>query len=297
MLISFVITYHNEPVRLVRECIASLLRLPLQANEREIIVVDDGSDAAFVAQQDDIIVLRQPNQGLSAARNAGIEAARGEYVQFVDADDELFVEQYSQIISRLREGSYDLVLFDFTHENRPKLLHCQKDFESGASYMIQCNLHASACCYAFRKSALGESRFLPGIYHEDELFTPLLMLRVGRLSWTDIQAYHYRRHEGSIITTTDDEHVKRRFDDFEKVLLTLQREVKQRDGIQREALQRRVNQLVMDHVYNVWSHTHRYKSLKWRCDRLHQKHLLPLPIRCYTLKYWLFSIGTRIICL
>ena len=57
----------------------------------EVIVVDDGStdDSASIAESfgPPVRVIRQPNQGESAARNRGIEAAVGEWVAFLDADD------------------------------------------------------------------------------------------------------------------------------------------------------------------------------------------------------------------
>ncbi|HXW03667.1 MAG TPA: glycosyltransferase [Vicinamibacterales bacterium] len=60
----------------------------------EAIVVDDGStdDTAEVAALLGATVMSQPNRGLSEARNAGLSAARGEYVVFLDADDELLTE-------------------------------------------------------------------------------------------------------------------------------------------------------------------------------------------------------------
>lgn len=57
----------------------------------EVVVVDDGStdDTAAIATAAGARLVRQPNQGLSAARNAGLDQAHGEFVVFLDADDEL----------------------------------------------------------------------------------------------------------------------------------------------------------------------------------------------------------------
>ena len=99
-LISFIITYYNLPVEMLYECIDSILALSLRTDEREIIVVDDGSDSSPINELmrygDDIIYVRQKNQGLSAARNKGIDVATGSYFQFVDADDQLIQHPYEQ---------------------------------------------------------------------------------------------------------------------------------------------------------------------------------------------------------
>src|SRR5437867_2391143 len=88
-LVSVVIPcYNNAPF--LRDAIQSVLS---QTYERtEFIVVDDGSsdDTSDVASSDPgIRLIRQQNQGVSAARNAGLRQSRGDYVVFLDADDRL----------------------------------------------------------------------------------------------------------------------------------------------------------------------------------------------------------------
>ncbi len=84
----------------------------------EVIVVDDGSqdqtyDVAVKMQgmlgDTTLIVLRQPNRGAGAARNAALRVARGEYIAFLDADDEWLPEKLSRSLSRLFEKKLTLV--------------------------------------------------------------------------------------------------------------------------------------------------------------------------------------------
>ena len=76
-LVSFILTYYNQPVQMLCECIDSILALSLRPFEREIIVVDDGSRVSpmngLMQYGDEIIYVRQKNSGLSMARNKGIE--------------------------------------------------------------------------------------------------------------------------------------------------------------------------------------------------------------------------------
>ena len=87
-LISFVITYHNEPKDFLMACLQSIRALPLRQGEAEIIVVDDGKTLSDFPLADAIHV-PQEQAGLSVARNTGISFARGQYIQFIDADDSL----------------------------------------------------------------------------------------------------------------------------------------------------------------------------------------------------------------
>ena len=66
-LVSFIITYYNLPVQMLCKCIDSILALSLNSDEREIIVVDDGSEVSpmngLMHYGDEIIYVRQKNQG------------------------------------------------------------------------------------------------------------------------------------------------------------------------------------------------------------------------------------------
>lgn len=107
-LVSIVIPAFNAAAW-VRETLDSALA---QTHPRcEIIVVDDGStdDTATIVQSEygaRVRLARQQNRGLSAARNAGLEAARGSYVQFLDADDLLFPSKIERQLEVLEQRPY-----------------------------------------------------------------------------------------------------------------------------------------------------------------------------------------------
>lgn len=291
-LVSFVIPCHNLPPNLVRECLASITALSLSRAEREIIVVDDGSDVPLIEQiadyRDDIVYVRQPRAGLGAARNTGIDLAKGDFIQFVDGDDRLVSSVYDQCLDLVRYDSPDLVLF------RPTLPHSEKPTTTaphvtdGATYMTSNNIRAAVWSYVFRRQILDGLRFTPGLLHEDEEFTPQLFLRVKRMFVTDHEAYYYRRREASITTTRSMRHTLRRLNDYGRILTRLNAVAETLPAGQKPAMERRVAQLTMDYIYNIIILTHSRNQLRKRLRQLSANKLYPLPRRAYTLRYALF---------
>ena len=288
-LISFILTYYNLPVSILRECIDSVLALSLRPFEREIIVVDDGSDASpineLLAYGDDIIYIRQRHQGLSVARNTGIQMARGTYMQFVDADDRLLQVPYEQCLDIARYQQPDMVLFHLSNTAVVPVNIQSDEPVSGTDYMRKNNLHGSACGYIFRAAVLGELRFTPGIFHEDEEFTPQLMIRAERVFPTDARAYLYRNRKDSIQTSTGIRQRLQRLYDAKQVILRLTEMADRMPSNDRLALQRRTAQLTMDYLYNVIRQTRSRHYVERQIEQLRKHGLFPLPARNYTTKY------------
>ncbi len=293
-LVSFIITYYNLPVQMLQECVDSVLALSLRPYEREIIVIDDGSDVSpindLMKYGDDIIYVRQKNGGLSMARNKGIDVATGTYIQFVDADDRLVVAPYEQCLDIIRyQKDVDMVMFDFTTKSQ----HIEVIPESvlpvsGSNYMCNNNIHGTAWGYLFKKTTLGELRFTSEIYHEDEEFTPQLLLRAENVYPTHYKAYHYNQREGSITSSKDEKDSQKRMDDLEGVLFRLHELCDKLPHQDRIALERRIAQLTMDYIYKIILETRSADEFEQRLQRLHDKGLFPLPDRDYTLKYTWF---------
>ena len=319
-IVSFIITYYCEPLPLLAECLRSVLQVRSLMMQRgmakqdfEIVVVDDGSQLSplgMLKQMDeDICYIRQTNAGLSAARNAGLAAAHGEYVQFVDADDALLPHAYCLLCPQSREEA-DIILFRFTseedrrHENEAETStenHTQAADEaecrramSGTQYMLQHNVRASACCYLFRRSLLGELRFADGMLHEDELFTPLLLLRMHSVRDCTWPAYYYRQRPHTITHTDTACHIARRLNDTETILHRLRDVANHLRGDNRRALMRRVEQLTTDYIYIMWKVEADRQERVRRMRQLTADGLLPLPLRSYTLRHWAFCLALRL---
>ena len=288
-LISFIIAYYDLPFKMLSECIDSILAISLLPSEREVIVVDDGSKSSPVNELmkygDDIIYIRQQNQGLSGARNTGIQMAKGKYLQFVDGDDLLLKAPYEHCIELIRNSHAEMVVFDFTKTATEGKSYQDSPLQGGSDYMRHHNIKGTACGYLFSRSILGDLRFTLGIYHEDEEFTPQLLLRAESICITNAQAYFYRERDNSIITDTHVCKRLKRLNDLKDIIIRLNTIADRRPTNDKTALQRRVDQLTMDYLYNVILQTRCRHYLERRIEELRQKGLFPLPHRDYTAKY------------
>lgn len=183
----------------------------------ELILVDDGSpDAcpvlcdAYAARDERVRVIHQPNAGLSAARNAGIHAAQGEYLLFLDADDFLSEDALAQI-SRFAELQCDILIGDgetigaeyrMSHGNTAEILR-------GDAY-LKCAIPRgampmAAVLYVYRRVFLLSEGLLfrCGVMHEDEDFTPRAFLRAERVIETGVSFYRYVVRESSLTNRRD----------------------------------------------------------------------------------------------
>ena len=298
-LVSFIITYYNLPIDILCECIDSVLALSLSRAEREIIIVDDGSDYSpmndLLKYGEDIKYVRKANGGVSTARNTGLKMAEGEFIQFIDGDDMLLGNHYEHCLDIIRYNETDMVVFDFTNKrtgNRPAVTD-DTQF-SGTEYMHNNNIRGMVWCYLFRKTVAGKLSFRPGIrYGEDEEFTPQLLLRADILHRTNATAYFYRERSDSAINKNDLRSKLERIDDNLKVILHLQDISFNLPASDTVALQRRIAQLTMDYIYNMIVLTRSKDFITKKLDVLLAKGLFPLPDRDYTAKYKWFRRMTN----
>ena len=306
-LVSFIVTCYNLPVDMLCECIDSILKLNFQAAEREIIVVDDGSDQSpmndLLKYGDDIIYVRQKNNGVSVARNTAMDMAKGQFIQIVDGDDCLLTAPYEHCLDIIRKNSdADVVMFDFTHQQSGKQVYDRVIKKNGSDLLRNENIRGAACCCLFRQAVRGQLAFTPGIaYGEDEEFTPQLLIRAETVYVTDAKAYFYRERTTSAVHQTDETSIQKRLSDTKTVILHLSRLADTSPQSDKVALQRRVAQLTMDYIYNTILLTRSEERLNETLEDLRKDNLFPLPNHPYSTKYTWFrrlsnnAIGRKIL--
>ncbi len=203
MLLTVIVPVYNVLPYLDR-CVESLLGQ--RYGRLEILLVDDGStdgsgDAcdAWARRDERIRVIHQRNGGLSAARNAGLDACTGEWIAFVDSDDWVAPEMFCELIALCIEHDAQIgaCAFNYVFAGRE-----QAAGATGAITVLTRNqalglLHAQretrfeACARVYRRGVIGENRFQVGQIFEDIRFTRLTFWQMERYVYLDRPLYQY----------------------------------------------------------------------------------------------------------
>lgn len=296
--ISFIIPYYNLERELLLRAVDSIALARLDC-DYEIIVVDDGTPDSHAEEwlcgKPGVRYFRQTNGGLSAARNAGIALATKEYIQFLDGDDYLFPSAYRKAVELLQSEQPDILMFSHKKVFSQRLNNevpraiASEQFADGIDYMLNRNIFASACLYVFQKQMLGDLRFIPRIFHEDEDFTPHLLANSGKVIATDAVCYAYYQRQDSITNNRDKDRLAKRFDDMMLILTRMKQSAAEtsNDRLQR-AYTRRCNQLALGILYTALTDLPSASATISIADRLAKEGLWPLPKARYTWRYRLF---------
>ena len=220
-------TYNVEAY--IRGCLESVL--DERSISLEVIVVEDCSTdsslriARAVAAEDDRvqIVELSENGGLGNARNVGLDHASGEWILFLDSDDELLPRSLGSMLELGERTEADMVMFDYArlywndtrkrNMNAPMFQAGEGPFTLQERADLLDNLNV-AWNKLYRRTFIADSglRFPPGIY-EDIPWTYALLLVAERIALLDRVCILYRqRREGSILRSANTKH----FDIFDQ---------------------------------------------------------------------------------
>lgn len=179
----------------------------------EIILVDDGSqdaspricDRYAQAYPEKIRVIHQENQGLGFARNAGVQAAAGEYVAFLDGDDTVEPDMYQVMYQKAAQGGYDMVMCDvqiiYVEENRTSVVATYPRAEIDlADYIANGNNITYSVNKLFRREIWQDNRYEKMLF-EDISLIPALVTRYPNIGYVPRPFYHYYRRANTLSTT------------------------------------------------------------------------------------------------
>ncbi len=212
MVLSVVIPVYKVEAYL-RKCVESVLG---EAVDMEVILVNDCSPDAcgdicrqYAGKDSRIVVVdRKENGGLSAARNSGVDVARGDYITFVDSDDFIEPGTFVENVAVLKENP-DIDILEYPAHvyfggKRSEIYTPVDTYSVDAVTAFDCwsarkgYFNCYACNKLFRRGLWDGVRFPERRYYEDIFTIPYVVDRASVMRCSDRGMYYYCDREGSI---------------------------------------------------------------------------------------------------
>ncbi len=215
-LISVIVPVYKVE-KYLHNCVDSILNQSYK--NIEIILIDDGSSDGcpsicdeYVKKDNRVVVIHKKNGGLSDARNAGINVAKGKYITFVDSDDTVREDYIKQLYETVEENSADIAIcghtaiygnnnIEYSSNNRGLLT--QK--EALERILYHKDFNSSSWAKMYERSLFRDICFPKGENYEDTSTTYKLFLRSKRIGYNLKSQYNYIIRNDSIMTHSFDE--------------------------------------------------------------------------------------------
>lgn len=212
--LSVIVPVYNVE-KYLKRCVDSILRQNYE--NMEVLLIDDGSTDKsgqicdeIANNSEKIKVIHQENKGLSEARNAGIDLAKGDYILFIDSDDFIEDEAVSELMSICNEKQVDVAVChqqdDYENIVRSLTKNIETFFCTGKealAFMLEgIKIPGTACAKIIKKEITNGIKFPAGRTYEDAFFNTDLFLKADTVYCTTAPYYHYWHREGSITTVS-----------------------------------------------------------------------------------------------
>lgn len=212
-LISIIIPAYNVELY-IEECLLSIIKQTYK--NIEIIVIDDGSTDKTsklldnISLKDDrICVIHKKNEGVSIARNTGIELSKGDYLVFVDADDYLAPDYIEYMIELVKNTKAEFCISKYCYtKNEEKQIEQESieilQAEEATALLLSPVVIVGCWNKIFKKSLLEDYniRFLPTLFYGEGLtFITTVAQLSNAVGVGNRKVYYYRRNNESSVTT------------------------------------------------------------------------------------------------
>ena len=312
-LVSIIVPVFNT-AKYLPKCLDSILNQTY--SNLEIILVNDGStdDSADIlktyAKKDSRIkVTTQENQGLSAARNAGIKKASGKYLTLIDSDDYIESKMIEHFINSVHDTQADIIACSFK-EIYPdgKITHFNHDYPKNTfntesalkAMLLEQGFMVSATMKLFPTKFFQNIKFPVGKLHEDVGTTYKLIMQAKKIAFIPYEDYIYVHHEDSIINKSFDDHkldlvklTDQMCDDIDQAFSDLKNVTKERRMRARFSILRQIP-LKHSHTKEILSYLKNHKGyitknpLATKTDKIALRLALVSP-KLFQLAYKLFK--------
>ena len=210
--VSIIIPVYNVGSHL-RPCLDSAIGQTL--HEIEIICINDGSTdgspellRTYKDKDPRILLIDQPNGGVSSARNAGLDIARGDYIRFLDGDDMLAPDACRMLVERAEQDRADIVLSSIRNLTSDGSLIDEYiipdaffDLERTADLraIYSTHLNRGIGWPFYRRRSIENIRSRNSTYVQDALFYVDALIQARRITTLSAPLYYYTQHTGSNI--------------------------------------------------------------------------------------------------
>lgn len=307
MLLSIIIPAYNAELYIGR-CLASVYNTALPDNAFEVVAINDGSTdntveliRAYCRIHSNLTLINKNNEGVSSARNDGIKVASGDYLLFLDADDELIDDALKSVLDYLNgKKKIDMLVTRQVRNNgerewlvdAPQLIEHKRysGVDAFRSRYIRTNAGGGICCREFLLA--NGLNFPVGVKNaEDTIFFGQLQVYARSIVYYNLQLYRINQAEASVSRNTDFAELANNY----VITMHSVAEVKQSLKAERE------NMAIFDYVvYQLLSNTMAMFIRSNNLTFIHFKKnvdlrkLLPLDVRNIHImkkKAWLMSIS------
>ncbi len=223
-ILSIIIPLYNSE-KYIKQCLDTIFRQEMNESEFEVIVIDDGSKdsgyslaSEYAKRHQNVLVVKQENQGVACARNNALDKATGDYITFVDADDMLISGSLRALLKIAVENKADIV--KAAHKEVPEDAVCE-DFSSshdnssiqimtGEEAIVNVTRMKEGYCwgYLISRKLITDNRlsFPPKVaFMEDWAFITQAILKSRTFVNADVLLYLYRRNSSSCMANVTTE--------------------------------------------------------------------------------------------
>lgn len=208
--ISIIVPVYNVE-KYLNKCLDSILAQTFE--DYELLLIDDGSSDKsgnicdeYEKKDKRVKVFHKENGGLSSARNAGIDAACGEYIGFIDSDDYIDNDMFEQLYNDVTKNDADVAVCGIYNCYRNVVrLECSRniykivDNEEALRLVLESKIvSVHACNKLFKKECFVEDRFPVGMTSEDAYTIPELLSKCQKIVINTTAKYYYVHRSNSI---------------------------------------------------------------------------------------------------
>ena len=209
--------------KFIKQCLESVIKQ--LSDDVQIVCVNDGTpdqsmeiakntvSQCSINIQKQFLFINQENQGLSVARNTGLDHATGEYIGFLDSDDMLNFNYFNKILAIVNKEDYDIIDFNLiTSDGNVIKTRESNDGNVFTSMKWFCPTRV------FKSYLFKNYRFTPGIYYEDLDLTPKLYVATKKTFHLDEILYWYRKNNEGITNSVNNKSNLKTLESLEIIL-------------------------------------------------------------------------------